>query len=293
MKISMYITSYNQKGYLVRAIESVLSQTLRPSQIIVIDDCSSDGSQEIISGYASKYPELIETIYHSQNFGIARTRTNALKSASGDYITYVDGDDILLPNKLEKELAVLTKNPGSKIAFSNYYYIDPEGYRLGLWANNESPPQGNVFCQTISRNFPKDTLFRNELVHHSCFKEIGYYDHDLKIYEDWDLKIRLTKKFKVLYTFSPLSEYRQNPDGLSQSDSSLHLSSIEAILRKNGCLLNDLDVRERKDARRKINCLLSKVAKKSAKQSYTSQHFLRTIKYFSTYLRYSVPPVNM
>ncbi|MBT7715794.1 MAG: glycosyltransferase family 2 protein, partial [Deltaproteobacteria bacterium] len=87
MKISVFITSYNQKKFLIEAIESVLNQTLSPFQIIVVDDSSKDLSQEVIAGYAARYPNLITPIFHKRNTGVAQVRIDALNAVNGDYVT--------------------------------------------------------------------------------------------------------------------------------------------------------------------------------------------------------------
>ena len=103
MNISVYIPSYNQGKFLAQAIESVLAQTRCPRQLILIDDGSSDGSQDVIAAYAARHPRLITAIYHDRNQGIPRTRNAALQAVTGDCVTYVDADDRLLPTKLERE----------------------------------------------------------------------------------------------------------------------------------------------------------------------------------------------
>ena len=105
--ISVYITSYNQREFLAEAIDSVLAQTLPPHQIIVVDDCSTDGSQDIIADYARAHRGLFSPIYHRDNTGVAQVRADALAAVTGDLVTYVDGDDRYLPTKLEQEAAAL------------------------------------------------------------------------------------------------------------------------------------------------------------------------------------------
>ena len=95
MKISVYISSYNQKEYLQVAIESVLNQTFLPYEIIIVDDCSSDGSQELIKEYSKKY-SFIRYVFHKENKGIAQVRITALSKVTGDFVTYLDGDDLYL-----------------------------------------------------------------------------------------------------------------------------------------------------------------------------------------------------
>ena len=111
-KISVFITSYNQQRYLVEAVESVLNQTLKPFEIIIVDDSSKDGSQAIVEEYGREYPGLIRAFCHKQNLGVAKNKAFAQRQARGDWLSYLDGDDRFLPRKLEKEWEAIEKNPG-------------------------------------------------------------------------------------------------------------------------------------------------------------------------------------
>ena len=142
MTISVVIPAYNAGEYIARAIDSVLAQTLPPGQIIIVDDDSSDGSQELIAGYRSRYPDLITPIFHEQNRGVARVRVTALEAVTGDYVTYLDGDDRYLPEKLEKEAALLQSRSDIQIAYSNNYYMTAGGRRYATWVTTKAPPQG-------------------------------------------------------------------------------------------------------------------------------------------------------
>lgn len=279
MKISVYITSYNQKKYLIEAIESVLAQTLKPFQIIIIDDCSTDGSQDIISSYHKKYPELIIPVYHKENTGIAKTRIDALQIVKGDYVTFLDGDDRFLPTKLEKEIRILKENKDAQIVFSNFFYIDENGTRKRIWAEHKKPPVGYVFSQTFARDFPRQTLFRSELVDYRAWKRIGFHDTNLSIYEDYDMRIRLTKQLKVAYCDEPLSEYRIHGDGLSRCKAIHHLETIKYIYRKNMPLLNDVNDEERNYVKGKLDSLLADIALKVSREFKQEKQNLLSIKY--------------
>jgi glycosyltransferase involved in cell wall biosynthesis len=252
MDISVYITSYNQRDYLVEAIESVLAQTLPPRQIIVVDDCSQDGSQEMIASYASRHP-VIMPIFHEQNQGVARTRNDALSAVIADYVTYVDGDDRFLPTKLEKEARLLQSNSLARIAFSDVFHTRADGSRVGRWATREKPPQGYVFCQVFARDFPDGNLFRNELVDYRAWKQIGYYDPSLKLYEDYDMRIRLTKQLHVAYCDEPLSEYRKHSSSLRSIQAMQKVVTFDRICEKNRPLLEDLDPRQKRYLERRLD----------------------------------------
>ena len=257
-KVSVYITSYNQKNFLVDAIESVLNQTFKPDQIIIADDCSTDGSQKIIEKYVRRYPEVIEAIYHDKNLGVVQTRIDALKRVKGDYITYLDGDDRFLPTKIEKEFSLLSMSKDALIAYSNNYYVDAAGNRIGVWVEGQLPPEGRVFCQTFGREFPKKSLFRMELINFQALKSVGFHDPQLSLYEDFDLRIRLSKHFPVAYYNEPLSEIRMHGIGLSSSKVNMHLASLDYLYRKNLPLLMDLTERERNKLKLSFNDWIEK-----------------------------------
>jgi len=269
MKLSVFITSYNQKAYLVQAIESVLAQTRQPDEILIVDDCSGDGSQQLIDSYAQRYPSLIRAFCHDKNLGIPLNKSFALEHVRGDYVTYLDGDDRFLPTKLEEETQVLTNNPRVSIAFSNVYYINEQGNQTGLWATNpQEVPSGDVFAQAISRQFPHGSLYRNELIEMHRLREVGFYDPQLPIYEDWDLRIRLTKRFQTGYTGKPLVEYRIHDAGISHSSAELHLEVTRNIFRKHDGLLRDLSRSDRRVIRHKMRQRLADLAQRAAMQQW-------------------------
>jgi len=253
MKITVFITSYNQRKYLKEAIDSVLSQTLPAAQIIIVDDCSIDGSQDIISDYLNSYPELFTPIFHKENTGVGQVRIDALNAVTSDFVTYVDGDDRFLQKKLEKEAAALHANPNARIACSNNYYISEDGSQyLRQWVDQEEVPQGDVFWQTFARAFPKRSLFRMELVEYDSWKQIGFHDPRFDIYEDFDMRIRLTKKLSMVYVDEPLSEIRTHRHGLSNSALKTHFLTLDKVFRKNEYLLEDLSPDERRKAKRML-----------------------------------------
>lgn len=260
-RISVLITSYNQKTFLTEAIESVLSQTLQPFEIIIVDDCSTDGSQKIIENYTRNHPDIIKAYYHKQNLGIGKNRAFAQMQAKGDWLTYLDGDDRFLPEKLEMEFKTLQQHPDSKVVYSNFYSINEEGKRSGLWADKTPPPSGYIFSQVFSRSFPRNTLFRNELIFSDCLKKIGYYDEERITHVDWDFKIRLSKYFHIAYCPIPLIERRDHAGGISQYLSKdIVLNQMLQVYNKNSPLLEGLEPEEKKYIRSELFRLFSRRA---------------------------------
>ncbi|MCS4185024.1 glycosyltransferase family 2 protein [Salinibacter ruber] len=253
MKVSVLITSYNQKGLLQGAVESVLDQTRVPDEIIIADDCSQDGSQDLIRSYATEYPDLIRPILQSQNVGIPGNRNSAYRATTGDLVTYLDGDDRFRPRKIEVDLETLEVNPEADIACANIAYIDPKGRRIGTWCDaEEEVPTGDVATEVLARGFPKGSLFRNEMVKKEKVEKIGFYDTDLPLYEDWELRIRLSKRAHLAYAHEITSEYRKNPQGISRSHAGRHLDACLRIFRKHRSSIESLGTDDRRYVNRQV-----------------------------------------
>jgi glycosyltransferase involved in cell wall biosynthesis len=273
--ISVVITSYNQKALLVEAIESAIAQTLRPHEILIADDHSTDGSVDLIEEYVARYPGWIKALVQPQNVGVARNRNDALARVQGELVTMLDGDDRFLPQKLEREYDAYRASTGAQIVYSNFYNTDRTGRRTRLWAEKEAPPAGHVFPQVLARKYPGGTTFRNELVETRCLREIGGYDETLPRYGDWDLIIRLTQRFRTAYCPEPLTEYRRHEDSLSHAPAAGHLATVMRIYEKYRPALAGMSGRDREDVERSFRDTFARLARRSAREAMDS-HDRRT-----------------
>jgi len=259
------ILSYNQAHYLIEAIESVLVQTLQPFEVIIVDDASSDHSPDLIASFAARYPDLIKPHYHTLNHGVSRARNTALNFVTGDFVTFLDGDDRFLPHKLEKEAEIFRTHLRTQLVFSNYFITDDHGQREYEWVKpGEHPPEGNIFCHVFSRDMPGRNWFRSEMVHYQLWQQVGFYDPALTLYEDLDMRIRLTKVAIATYCNATLSDYRQHEQGLSRRKPSEHLDALKYIYHKNRHLLDDLPAWERQAANARRRRLLAIQARRAA-----------------------------
>lgn len=240
-KISVVIITYNFGKYLKECIESVLSQTLPPYEISICDDHSTDDSWAIITEFHRQFPELIKVHRQKENIGPSKNSNFAHNMATGDFISYIEGDDRWLPQKLELEWKALQDNPSARIAYSNVYTIDPEGSRTKIWddRNPEMLPSGDVLIPIFSRQFFSNAggLFRNELIHRSVFDEEGQSDLSLTSFWDWDRKIRYAARFQVAYSGEALVERRLHEGGFSRSQPEVHSRALVQVYEKNFPLL--------------------------------------------------------
>jgi glycosyltransferase involved in cell wall biosynthesis len=280
-RISVIITSYNQRDFLAEAIDSVLSQTLRPWEILIADDHSTDGSDDLIRGYVDRNPGWVKALIQPRNVGVAKNKNLAVGAVQGDLVTLLDGDDRFLPWKLEREYETYRTSPDARVVHSDLYYINIKGRRIRQWADGRPPPQGDVFAKVLARRYPRGTTFRNELVETQCIREVGGYDESLPRYTDWDLIIRLTRRFRTAYCPEPLTEYRRHPDSLSHAPGPVHIASVTQIYEKYRPSLADLPERDRADIEAAFRDMLARLTRRSAMEAMDARNRRAAFEYWA------------
>lgn len=232
-KVSVIIPTYNRKDYLKEALDSVLWQSFKDFEIIVIDDGSNDGTSELIQeefGSSIRY-------YWQDNQGESAARNRGLEIAQGEYIAFLDSDDRWLKEKLTKQVKYLSENRIPGMVFSQAWIIDKEGKRVesdpwGIELNNDGIElESLVFNNKISG--PSSTLIRR-----SVFDKVGDFDTNIRYGEDWDLWLRIAKYYDIAFIEEPLIEVRRHRNSqcyFPSSDTNKfrladHLSIIEKAI---------------------------------------------------------------
>lgn len=220
MKISVVIPTYNRIALVERAIDSVLRQSIKPFDIIVVDDGSDDGTSEMIQ---KKYRSI--NLVQQQNSGVSAARNNGIKHAKGDWIALLDSDDEWTEKKLENQANRLIKNPDYHFCHTNEIWI-----RNGVRVNQKKRHQkygGYIFdkCLDICRISPSSTLFKKNILEH-----VGWFNTQLPVCEDYDLWLRITADYKILFVDEPLIiKYGGHTDQLSQSVEGIELFRIKSL----------------------------------------------------------------
>jgi glycosyltransferase involved in cell wall biosynthesis len=241
-KISVIIPNYNNAKFLEQCLISVLDQTYDNLEIIISDDASTDHSTTIADKYRKLYPEKVIVHVNDQNVGISRNRHIAIKISNGFYVTTLDSDDYYAsPKKIEKEYALIKyyidNYDQEIIAFSNIIVEDQQG-KFHDQSKLIEIRQGNIFNDIIARKcmIPRDFVFSKKL-----YYEVGGYDEQIEIYEDWDLKIRLAKNYNFYYTGINGVVYRRHGLGLSFANKAKHIYWLKKIFLKNEKLISQTD----------------------------------------------------
>ena len=246
-KVSIVLTSYNQKQRLKKAFESLLNQTYKNLEIIIVDDDSQDGSKEIILDWKEKYSSVVKYNFQRKNVGIPNNKNTGFKLASGDFITYLDGDDCYLSSKIAAEVKYFENHPEVDVVFSNFFLENEATGKRELWdIKGKTLKTSHLFQRIISRSFPHGIVFRCEMWNKQVLEAIGYYDENLAAFHDWDSRIRYSKTFKIGYCPNKGFVYNLNESGISQklSKSDLH-QEFHSVLKKNAHLWSDLDLMDK------------------------------------------------
>ncbi|RED44282.1 glycosyltransferase family 2 protein [Aestuariispira insulae] len=178
--VSVVLSVYNTGDFLAEALDSVLHQTLKASEIIVVDDASTDQSAEILADYAARFPE-IRLINNSANIGLAASLNKAIGLAEGDYIARMDADDIALPSRFEAQAAFLDRHQDHVLVGGQVIHIAPDGKFVGETGHvleDRDVRQINLFQNPFSH---PAVMFRRSLFSRDGLK----YDVAFDTTQDW------------------------------------------------------------------------------------------------------------
>lgn len=233
-RVSVIIPTYNRSGVLPRAIDSVLNQTYNKFEIIVVDDGSSDNTQEIMESYSDN---RIKYVYHETNKGANAARNEGVRRSSGKYISYLDSDDWFLPDYLQKVVDTLDGSPDTIAgAFTGFKMMEGGSVRFskshkGVFKLSHLLPGNSIGTFSVS-TFKKD-----------IYNHVGYPDEQMESAQDLDFYIRVLDKYNMIGIDSYLVGYDMNTSGISDNMES-KISGQEALINKHESKLTGKDMSE-------------------------------------------------
>lgn len=186
-KVSVTMPVYNAEPFLREAIESILNQTFQDFELIMVDDCSTDKSWQIMNEYAAKDPRIV-VFQNEQNLRSARTRNRALSAVRGEYIAVLDSDDVALPQRLERQVKFLDENPNVGAVAAGVCLIDDKGrfVQTNSYSRYDNPVSIEAGLSINSIIVHSATMMRRQVI-----EQVGGYASDLPCAEDYDLWSRL------------------------------------------------------------------------------------------------------
>jgi GT2 family glycosyltransferase/CMP-N-acetylneuraminic acid synthetase len=205
-KVSIIITAHNYAKWLPKAVESTLNQQYESYEVIVVDDGSTDHTQEILEVYKDD-PRI--KIITTEGLGLARACNRGISEASGEYIIRLDADDYFDENILLVLAAFLEKNPTVGMVFCDYYTIDTYGEII----DQARRQKVNDEVELLDR----PALAAGAMYRRSCYDAIGGYNETIRFQEDYDFWIKFIEKYQVRNVSLPLMYYRQHGKSMSRN----------------------------------------------------------------------------
>lgn len=211
--VSIIMPSWNTGKYIAQSIDSVLKQTYTNWELIIVDDCSTDNTDEVISNYTDK---RIRYLKNSNNSGAALTRNRALREAQGEWIAFLDSDDLWLPEKLEHQIAFMEQNHYS-FSYHEYEKIDEQSQRLGVYV---SGPDIVTKRKMYNYGYPGCLTFMYNA------KIMGLIQiKDIKKNNDYAILLKLCKKDNCYLLKENLAMYRIRKKSISHDKLTKKLKS--------------------------------------------------------------------
>jgi len=204
-KVSVIVVTYNRAHLLGACLQSIARQTYRDFEIVVVDDGSTDNTADVAAAFVP-----LARYFWQENQGIAGALNRAIREATGEYIGFADSDDALLPEALEAEVRILDENPSVGLVYGQAWEMNEKGIVTSL----RKPGFAEGSYIRSGREEIRDFLFSchitgsSMMVRKRCFDHVGLFDPTFSVYEDWDMWVRIAKKYDVAYIERPVALYR-------------------------------------------------------------------------------------
>ncbi len=232
--VSVIIPAYNAEAFIAKTLASVLAQTYKNIEVLVVDDGSQDKTPEIVREFAKKDQRI--TLFQQLNSGVAAARNLALEKSKGEFIAPVDADDLWDYENLEKQVKLIQSDASVGLVYAWSVEIDEQDKLSGGFHGFDF--EGNVYLPLLYRNFIGNASA--VLIRKSCLEEVGVYDSQLRQKgaqgcEDWDLYLRIAEYYQVGVIREFLIGYRQVTNSMSRNYTSMeksHQFVLEAAQQK-------------------------------------------------------------
>ncbi len=278
--VSVLSLCYNQAKFCAETLDSIYNQSYKNIELILIDDCSSDNSINVINNWIAKHPNFnISFQVHKKNQGICKSLNECIRQSKGKYISLIACDDIMMPHKLKRQVKVMEQTSKEiGVLYSDATFIDeyskPKFGRFIQGATNvidwEEIPQGNIVDKLIWDCFiPAPTC----LIKRVCYEKVGLYDENLAV-EDHDMWIRMASQYKFIFDSYESIQYRWHSNNTTKK---LNNPSYEFFYLKFLAKHIDKDKSDKKNIERKAYYIVNSL--------YRLGHYDKALEGSSIYLK--------
>ena len=228
-EVSVIIPMYNASRFIVEALQSVFDQTFKDWEIIVVDDGSTDDSRQIIE----KYRERLKYFWQ-ENGGPSKARNYGIRESSGEYIAFLDADDVWFPSKLGKQINAFRRNAALGMVLTDNSLFDEHGiYRTSVGKRNYLM-RGNIIKNIFIRT---GVVTSTVMVRKDVFNTIGLFEEELRIAEDDNMWIRIAAHYDIELIDEPLLKFRDHRFRTMRTSDNIEecvLENIQLLTSKYG-----------------------------------------------------------
>jgi glycosyltransferase involved in cell wall biosynthesis len=230
LTVSVIIPTYNRESTIIRALDSVTAQTFQDYEIIVVDDCSTDNTGEVVGNY---HDERVRFVQLSENRGPGAARNEGIRQAKGRYIAFLDSDDEWAPTKLQKQVELMEDLGPEWGLCATQLEIIKDG-NIKVYEGPDKKYLAEPFCAYISQRHKIQTS--TIMIRKEALDDVGFFDERLRRHQDADLWIRLLSKYKMAAVFEPLARmHLRYRDQFADAQT----KSAQIIVQKHYCLIKE------------------------------------------------------
>ena len=246
--VSVIIHTYNNEKFIAETVESVLNQTYKGYEIIVVDDGSVDGTRDALKPYMQKI-----RYHYKENGGIASAKNAGIKLSQTEYVAFLDHDDLWVSDKLKLQMECFSENPQVGLVYAKYTSFK-DGKELRT--KPEKGYSGWIFKELLAKSFIQTSTV---VVKKECLDAVGPYDESFSLGDEYDMFLRISKKFQCGFIDKGLTRYRVHDTNASKNDFLFDNENL-AVYKKIYNNFTDLDKEEKKILRKRIAGYSMKVA---------------------------------
>ncbi len=221
--VSVIIPVYNGENMVKEAVDSVLSQTFKDFEVIVVDDGSKDNTRKVLEPYMDRIK-----YFYQDNRGVAGARNRGIEESEGVYIAFLDQDDIWLPEKLELQAEYLDRNADAGMVYCRYWREYQNSGRKKLRPKEKYLENGYIYCKVLFRYL---IWIGTVMVRRDCFEKLGFFDASLVPAEDKEMLLRAAKNYRIGFVEKPLAVHRIRQQSLARHDKHKNLAAREKVLK--------------------------------------------------------------
>lgn len=267
-KVSVVIPAYNSMAYLPQTITNLLQQSYADFEVVVVNDGSTDNTSEWVSQIDDPRIRLID----QTNLGLAGARNTGIREATGEYLAFLDADDLWESSKLLEQVKVLDSHPEVGVVYTWVAYVDEFGNSTGRVVQNHH--EGHIWQQLTQRNLVESGSVA--MVRRECFAKCGMFDCNLGSFvEDWDMWLRIAQYYPFKVVKQPLVFYRQVASSASRNWQNM-AQSYQLVIEKAFAHADWQDLSLRNRSYGTANLVLAWKALQSRSKDYQQAKYFRS-----------------